>query len=334
MTNISKNLAWLIAIVLVISGLIFWQHKEPKELPIVRLGLQTAPAIGLVKVAVDKNFFTDEGVRVEVKEFTGGKLALQALIGGSLDLVTPSEFPVTLATLSGEKLSILTEVNETVGGFPMILRKEGEVFEPQTYFAKKRKIATSVGAGPEFFTVDFFKKYNIKPSQYEIVSMQPQDMPIALANGSVDGIAIYQPFVHFALQQTGEDKVFSIKSDNLYSETIILVGKTEWVSQNEKTAEKFLRALKKSEGFIKNNPEEAMAIVSSFTKLDKETLRSVWPTFTLQLGLDKKLVATMERQARWAKDSGKVKPETPTLNFRDIIFDAPLEKVAPSAIEL
>ena len=109
-----------------------------------------------------------------MKEFTGGKFALQALTGGSLDLVTPAELPVTLATLNGEKLSVLAEVNETAGGFPMILRKEGDVFNAQTYFAKKRKIATSVGGGPEYFTVDFFKKYNIAPSQYEIVSMKKE----------------------------------------------------------------------------------------------------------------------------------------------------------------
>jgi len=164
--------------------------------------------------------------------------------------------------------------------------------------------------------------------------MKPEDSPLALANGSVDGIAIYEPYAHFAIQQTGSDKVFSIKSDDLYSETIILVGKTDWVLENEKTVEKFLRALKKSEAFIKDNPEEAMDIVSLFTKLDKETTRSIWPAFTLQLGLDKKLVPTMEQEAQWAKDTGKVPKETVTPNFRDIIFDAPLKKLSPSAVEL
>lgn len=311
-----------------------WRKQEPQELPTVRLGLQNAPATGLIKVAVDKNFFEEEGINVVVKEFTAGKFALQALIGGSLDLVTPAEFPVTLATLNGEKLSILTEVNKTVGGFPMIVKKEGDAFDAQAYFAKKRKIATSVGGGPEFFTVDFFKKYNIQPSQYEIVSMKPEDLPVALSNGSVDGIAIYEPYAHFAIQQTGADKVFSIKSDDLYSETIILVGKTDWVLENEKTVEKFLRALKKSEAYIMDNPEEAIDIVSSFTKLDKETLRSIWPAFTLQLGLDKKLVPTMEQEAQWAKDTGKVPKETATPNFREFIFDAPLKKISPSAVKL
>ena len=334
MTNFSKNLLWLVIVVVIIGGFILWQKQEPKELPTIRLGLQTAPAIGLVKVAVDKNFFADEGIQVEVKEFTGGKFALQALTGGSLDLVTPAELPVTLATLNGEKLSILAQVNETKG-FSMLLRKDGESsFAAEKYFAKKRKIATSVGASPEFFASEFFKKYNVNSSQYEIVSMRPEDAPIALANGSVDGIAIYEPFASFAKKQAGIDSVFEIKAPEIYSEIIVLVGKTDWISQNEKIAEKFLRALKKSEEFIKSNPEEAINIVSSFTKLDKETLRSIWPTFTLSLNLGNKLVPTMEAEAQWAKNTGKVPKETATPNFRDIIFEAPLRKVVPSAVEL
>lgn len=334
MTNFSKNLLWFIVVVAVIGGFLLWRKIEPQELPTIRLGLQIAPATGLIKVAVDKNFFKEEGIHVVVKEFTAGKFALQALIGGSLDLVSPAEFPVTLATLNGEKLSILTEVNKTVGGFPMLLRKEGDIFDAQVYFSTKRKIATSVGGGPEFFALDFFKKYDIQPSQYELVSMKPEDLPLALANGNVDGIAIYEPFAHFAIQQTGADKIFSIKHDDLYSETIILVGKTDWVFEHEKTVEKFLRALKKSEAFIEDNPEQAMDIVASFTKLDTETLRSIWPAFTLQLGLDKELVPTMEQEAQWAKDTGKVPKETVTPDFREFIFEAPLKKVSPSAVEL
>lgn len=333
MTNSSKNLLWIALIIIVVGGFFLWQRQTPTQLPAVRLGIQTSPVAGLVKVAIDKGFFEKEGIKVEVKEFTAGKFALQAMIGGSLDLVTPAEFPITLAVLGGEKLSILTEVNETVGGFPMILRKEGNTFDAKTYFAKKRKIGTSVGGGAEFFTADFFKKYNIPSSQYEIINLKPEDMPIALANGDVDGIAIHEPFAHLAIQKTGEDKVFAIKSDDLYSETIVLTAKTAWALQNEQTIETFLRALKESEGFLKENPREAMDIVSSWTQLDKETLSNIWPNLTLSLNLDKKLVPTMEKEAQWAKDTGKVKNETITPNFQDSIFDTPLRKVSPSAVE-
>ncbi len=330
----TKNITWIAVSILIIGGFLIWQQKEPAELPTVRLGLQTQPMIGLVKIAIEEKFFEKEGLNVEVKEFTAGKLALQALIGGSLDLVTPAEFPVTLATLNGEELSILAEVNKTVGGFPMILRRDKEVFVPQEYFAKKKKIATAVGGGPEFFTADFFKKYDIKSSQYEIVSMKPEDMPIALSRGDIDGVAIFEPFSQFAIEKAGENKVFVIKNDDLYSETIVLAGKTVWISQNREIVEKFLRVLKKSETFIKNNPEKAMTIMSAFTKLDEDTLKSLWPNFTLQLGLDTKLLFTMERQAQWAKDTGKVTKETAIPNFRDIIFEEPLKKISPSSVEL
>lgn len=338
MTNFSKKFLWLLIILVIVGGIVFFLKKgtEPKETPTIRLGLSTVPYVSLAKVAYDKGFFTDEGLKVEVKEFTGGKFALQALIGGSLDLAAPAEFPITLAIANGEKLSMISEIARkgTQSASSMILRKEGNSFDAQTYFAKKRKIATSVGADAEFFAAEFFKKYNIKPSQYEIVSMNPGDMPIALANGSVDGVAIYEPFAYFARQRTGFDKVFNINDPSLYAATMVLIARPDWAIQNEKNITKFLRALKKAQDFIKDNPEESMDIISSFTKLDKEVLRSFWNSLIFELRLNNNLIKTMNDQAEWAKDTGKVPKETATPNFREFIFEAPLKKVVPSAIEL
>ena len=137
-------------VVAVIGGFMLWPKHEPREIPTIRLGLQVAPATGLIKVAVDKNFFQEEGVHVVVKEFTGGKFALQALIGNSLDLVSPAEFPVTLAILNGEKLSILTEVNETVGGFPMIVKKKGMFLTPKPISPKRGKLLLPSAADQNF----------------------------------------------------------------------------------------------------------------------------------------------------------------------------------------
>ena len=267
--------------------------------------------------------------------FTAGKFALQALVGGSLDLVTVADLPVVLAVLNGEQLSIVSVINGTVGGIPMVLRKgSNDTFNPQGYFSRKRKIGTLVGAGVEFFAAEFFKKHNIQSSQYEIVSMRPEDMPIALARGDLDGIAIFDPYAHFAIEKTGEDEVFVIKDGDLYSEIIVLAGKKDWVSQNESVVVKVLRALKKSEAFVKSNQEEAIDIVSSFTKLDQETLRVMWPFLKPQLGLGSKLVLTMEQEAQWAKDTGKVKKETIIPDFRNHIFAIPLKVVSPDVVEL
>ena len=329
----SKNILLAVLGLIIIVGFIAWQNKKPSEMPTVRLGIVNQPFVALAKVAIDEGYFKKEGINVEVSEFTAGKLALQALLGGSLDLITSGEVPITLATLNGEKLFVIGEISQD--SFPMILRKEGETtFDPQKYFAKKRKIATSIGGGPEFFTANFFKKYNIGSSQYEIISMQPQDMPIALANSSVDGIAIFEPFTSLALQKIGVDKVFVIDGTDLYSEIAIISGKQSYVSQNQKTIERFLSALQKSEDFVKRNPDQTIKIMSEFTKLDPNTLKNIWPSFILHLGLSQNLISTMTNEAQWAKDVGKVKPETIIPNFRNVIFDTPLQKISPSAVQL
>ena len=334
MTNFSKNLLWLVVIVLVIGGFIFWQKQEPKELPTVRLGLPIAPAAGLAKIAADKNFFQDEGINVELKEFTAGKFALQALVGGSLDIAISAELPVMLAVINGEKISIIGQVNETKG-FSMILRKDGaETFDVKRYFEKKRKIATAVGASSEFFTSEFFKKYDINSSQYEIVNVKPEDAPIVIVNNSVDGIAMWEPYTTFAKERSGLDKVFDIKNPELYSEIVVLSAKPEWAEQHQDDIGKLLRAFKKAESFVRANPKESQTIVSSFTKLNADTLQKIWDIFTLELRLSKGLISTMNKEAQWAKDTGKVPKETAIPNFREFIFDAPLKKVAPSAVAL
>src|SRR5215211_6884736 len=68
-------------------------QQEKRKLTV---GIQVSPAMALVMVAKDKNFFDQEGLDVELKEFTAGKFALQAFLGGSLDFAVAGEVPTTL----------------------------------------------------------------------------------------------------------------------------------------------------------------------------------------------------------------------------------------------
>ena len=89
-----------------------------------------------------------------------------------------------------------------------------------------------------------------------------------------------------------------------------------------------------AEKFTKNNPEEAKTIVIKYTKLDKETVNGIWNSFDFRIALTPQLLEYLNREAQWAKDSGKVTKETVVPNFRDIIFDAPLKKISSSAVEI
>ena len=108
--------------------------------------------------------------------------------------------------------------------------------------------------------------------------------------------------------------------------------KTESVKENSETLEKLLKGLVEAEKFTKNNPEEAKVIVMKYTKLDKETVDGIWNSFDFRIALTPQLLEYLNREAQWAKDTGKVTKETPVPNFQDMIFSAPLKKVSPSAV--
>lgn len=189
----------------------------------VTMGIQASPAMTLVMVAQDKGFFKEEGVDVEIKQFTAGKLALQAFLGKSLDFAVSGEVPVALASLQGNEIKVVSQVVEnTIKEVRVVARKDGVLNDPKKYFkAKKRKVATSIGGGPEFFTYEFFNRYGIGKDEVEIISQSPQDMPAALEAGSVDAISIFDPFA-FIAEKKLKEKAITFADESLYSEFYVL----------------------------------------------------------------------------------------------------------------
>jgi ABC-type nitrate/sulfonate/bicarbonate transport system substrate-binding protein len=82
----------------------------------------------------------------------------------------------------------------------------------------------------------------------------------------------------------------------------------------------FLQALIDAEKFTKDSPEEAKVIVMKYTLLDKETIDGIWSSFDFRIALTPQLLEYLNREAQWAKDTGKVKIETTVPNFRDIFL--------------
>ncbi len=323
-------------VVLLIVGFFLWQNKqkEIENLKHVTIGIQTSPAMALVMVAKDEGFFAKEGLDVELKEFTAGKFALQAFLGGSLDFSISGDVPVALATLQGNNFLVPAQVvRQTKNEVRAVARRDGNLNTAQAYFqAKKRKLATSIGGGPEFFTYELLNKLGIKKDGIEIISQNPSDMPAALVSGSVDAIAIFDPFAFIAEKQMG-DTAITFKDESVYSELYIIEAK-ESVKDDSSDLQKLLKGLGDAEKFINNNPEEAKSVVMKYTKLDKETIDGIWNSFDFHVALTPQLLEFLNREAQWAKDTGKVAQNTTLPDFSSIIFEQPLKEVMPSAVQL
>ena len=69
-------------------------------------------------------------------------------------------------------------------------------------------------------------------------------------------------------------------------------------------------------------------------KMDKTSVDATWDRFLYIPELSNKLLEHFNAEAEWAKETGKVKPETQTPNFREVIYDSALKSVKPENVNL
>lgn len=301
----------------------------------VSIGIQVSPAMMLVMAAQDEGLFAAEGVDVQIKEFTAGKFALQAFLSKGIDFAVSGEVPVALAALQGNPLRVVSQVVERTRNEVRVvaLSDKTKATDAKQYFAaSKRRLATSFGGGPEFFTYTFLKHHGIGRDKIEIISQKPEDMPAALLNGSVDAIAIFDPFAFIAEQRLA-DKGITFADEALYSELYVLCARPEQIEQNPEVIFALLRALVKASEFVAANPQRAKDIMQKYTKLDRTVIDGIWPNFAFRPALTAQLLEYWQAQAAWALETEKAVVGTVVPDFTKIIEPRFLQGAAPGAVQ-
>lgn len=272
--------------------------------PKATIGLQLTPTSTLIQIADEKGFFKKNGVEVEIKEFTAGKLALQAMLSSSVDFASPADVPVLLAKAQGNELYTLAEIASNKSESPLVVKDDGSR-TVEEYFSKKRKIATSIGGSPEFSLYMFMKTYKIPKENMDVVPLKPEEMIWALSSGSVDGIVIFEPYPTLAEEKIPGLKVFKLP-DGVYTTKYLFVGNKQFVDRAPETAWRIVKSLSEAEAFLSANPEESKDIVARKTGFDRQIMDKIFADF--EFGLRAPTSALMQNwhnEFAWALDTNK-----------------------------
>jgi ABC-type nitrate/sulfonate/bicarbonate transport system substrate-binding protein len=206
--------------------------------------------------------------------------------------------------------------------------------DPKAYFTtRKRKLATSFGGGPQYYTYDFLRHYGLDARDVEILSQRPEDMPAALQTHSVDAISIFDPFAFIAEKRLdGQSVTFS--NPTLYSELYVLVARPEQIRQRPQVIDALLRALVQAATFVQQNPSESKQVLAKYTKLESNIIDGIWANYYFKPALAQQLIEYWKAEADWARNSGIVRPTAVEPDFRRWIDASFLEKVDPGAVRL
>src|SRR5262249_45259416 len=196
-------------------------------------------------------YFKEQGLDVTINDFRGGAQSLQALVGGSVDVVTGAYEHTIRMQAKGQDIRAVIEL----GRFPGIvvgLRKD----RPYRSAAdlKGLKIGVSApGSSTNFFVMYLMSKAGLKPADAAYIGVGLGTWAVAaIKKGEIDAISNLDPVIT-RLEQDGDIKV--VADSRTEEGTRAIFGGSNPAA-----------VLYPRQDFIEKNPNTVQALVNAFYK--------------------------------------------------------------------
>src|SRR5258708_5388686 len=155
-------------------------------------------------VAERKGYFKDEGLDVEIPDFPGGARALQALVGGSADLVSGAyEHTINMAAKKQPIKAVVLQARYNSIVLIMPKDKAAKYRGPQDLKGLKVGV-TAPGSSTNMFVNNILAKGGLKPTDISVVGVGTGSGAFAaMDRGELDALSNLDPVVT-QLEATGK----------------------------------------------------------------------------------------------------------------------------------
>ncbi|MBQ0823371.1 substrate-binding domain-containing protein [Microvirga terrae] len=221
-------------------------------------------------IAERKGFFKEQGLEVEINDFGGGAKSLQALIGGSVDVVTGAYEHTIRMQAKGQDVVAVTEL----GRFPAIViavkkDKAGQIRSAADF--KGLKIGVTAPGSSTALTAQYaMVKAGLKPSDAAIIGVGSGASGVAaMKKGEIDVISHLDPVIA-KLEADGDIQILIDTRTEAGTRALFggsnpaatLYTKKDFIEQNPQTTQRLVNAFVKSLKWLQSaKPEDIAATV-------------------------------------------------------------------------
>lgn len=269
-------------------------QPAPAEMPdmgTIQVGYIPILAYAPIFVAIEKGYFEEQGLEVELQGFRSGSVMIALLSTGKLDVgageTGPALFNAIHQELDIKVVASLLSQPPGYGTIPCLVRKDlfdsGEIAEPADFAGRKVSVNIERGMN-EYLWSEVLGRAGLTVDDVELVTLPFPDIPAALANQAIDGAILPQPLAGKAIGE-GSAVVF-IGGDEITDtpqNAVVYFGQRFLDPANKEAAVRFLVAYLKGARDIYGEAyksDEHVAIFSQYTNIPEETIKKVPPFYT------------------------------------------------------
>lgn len=238
-----------------IPGLVIAQKLEKTKIQIAVGGKALTYYLPL-SIAERKGFFKDEGLDVTIADFAGGSKALQAVVGGSADVVSGAfEHNINLQSKGQFFRCFVLQGRAPMIGIAVSNKTMPNYKSPADLKGKKIGV-TAPGSSTNMMVNFFLAKNGLKPSDVSIIGVGAGAGAVtALRSGQIDAISNLDPVLSI---------LESSKDIKIISDTRKLADTKEIFGGNMPAG-----SLYAPQSFIDANPNTTQALTNAIVRANK-----------------------------------------------------------------
>lgn len=258
-------------------------------------------------VAIDRGFFKEQGIEVDLQRVSAGTEAMPFLAQGQLDV---GAIGLASSTFNAVHRGFNVKIVASAAIFPqtnsptvLLLRKalqdNGQVKGVADLKGRKVAVAGTEGSAGAYLLARALQTGGLKPTDVSLVNLANPDIPAALQNGAVDAAVVGSPYSETA-QQSGA-AVTLLKDWLPGGSTTAYLYSAKFLQERPETALRFMVALIKGaramEGSAYLSPENIATYVK-YTGGKEATLKSTPPLVYDDLAVATASIADQEKVDR------------------------------------
>lgn len=222
--------------------------------------------------------FEDMGISVEYAEINSGADQTQALASGDVQILyAVGATSVILSAANGADIKVLNMYSRSPKAFCMY-SKDDSLTTPESL--KGKTIAGPAGTNLHELLVAYLATADMTIEDVNYVNMGIPDAKAGLDGGSVDAALIAGATAYQAKQQ-GYHMVAD--GEGLIKAIIAVAVREDFYKANQDVIDRFMQAQQEISSFIKDNQEEALAIVAKELELDEAAVKEMYDYYDFSM---------------------------------------------------
>jgi NitT/TauT family transport system substrate-binding protein len=304
--------------------------QSPKAEPAtVTLGLLKLTGGSPFYIAMEKGFFKEENLDVQLKWFDASNALNVAVASNNVD-VAGNGLTADLYNMiaSGQKVSIVADKGKEQKGYQLsavVVHKDSPIKTIEDLKGKKVGV-TSIGSAGHYMIGNILEKHGMSMKDIELISMSStRNQMEALKGKNVDAVMLLSSNITQTLKD-GYGRVLANVADEISYQSTGIIMSPKFMA-NKDVAVRFMKAyikgvryyydavlVKKDGQLVKGqNYDEVVKIVAKYVELPEEIIKDSFPYMEPDGKLE---VEDIKRQIDWYV---KEKLMTKTLDYKEIV---------------